>query len=105
MEDMQWTGQKQYNAAQLEDWTVDGELAGQFKTHGHLTVSYIADAFGSPIKQSTRARTTLADTPSHSSSRSTAPATWCPWTSPRTRPLSSRTGSRPALLASEKRGE
>ena len=38
MEALEWTGQKEYNAAQFIPWTVDGEIAGSYKTSGKLTV-------------------------------------------------------------------
>lgn len=41
MEALQWTGQKDYNAAELVDWKVDGKLAGKYKTSGNLSVSEV----------------------------------------------------------------
>jgi hypothetical protein len=39
MEELKWSGQDTYNAADLEEWVVDGKLAGEYKTAGILTVS------------------------------------------------------------------
>ena len=38
MEALEWTGQKDYNAAQFVPWKVDGEVAGIYKNSGNLTV-------------------------------------------------------------------
>ncbi|ORY35324.1 Alpha/Beta hydrolase protein [Naematelia encephala] len=38
MAEMPWTGQAAYLAAATEDWVVDGEVAGTFKTAGDLTL-------------------------------------------------------------------
>ncbi|WVN87339.1 uncharacterized protein L203_102517 [Cryptococcus depauperatus CBS 7841] len=44
MERMEWTGKVGYNAAQFEEWNVDGHRAGEFKTHGNLTMLKIRGA-------------------------------------------------------------
>lgn len=37
MEQLEWTGQEQYNAAKYNKWKVDGKHAGEYKTYGKLT--------------------------------------------------------------------
>ena len=39
LEALEWSGKEGYNAAQLDDWHVDGKEAGQYKNYGPLTVS------------------------------------------------------------------
>lgn len=81
MEKLHWSGQEEYNVAKLERWTVDGEVAGEYKTAGILTVSLVCDSSDS------------------SSSKYSVPATWCPWINPSTPRRSSTTGSTPVKSA------
>lgn len=41
MERLEWSGRAGYNAAEFNDWIVDGHRAGEFKTYGNLTVSLL----------------------------------------------------------------
>ena len=38
MAEMGWSGQEGYLAASTEDWLVDGQVSGSFKTFGPLAV-------------------------------------------------------------------
>lgn len=38
MDEMPWTGRNGYLAAPVEEWRVDGTLAGEYKTFGDLSV-------------------------------------------------------------------
>lgn len=39
LENLEWTGQRGYNAEDLADWKVNGKVAGSYKTYGNLSVS------------------------------------------------------------------
>lgn len=39
--DLSGLEKKGYNAADFNDWVVDGHRAGEFKTYGNLTVSLL----------------------------------------------------------------
>jgi hypothetical protein len=39
MAEMPWSGRQGYLDAETVDWNVEGELAGNYKTYGDLTVS------------------------------------------------------------------
>lgn len=38
MEKLEWSGKKGFNAEQLEDWSVDGQVAGSYKSYKNLSV-------------------------------------------------------------------
>ncbi|KIR37376.1 cathepsin A (carboxypeptidase C) [Cryptococcus deuterogattii MMRL2647] len=44
MERLEWSGKEGYNAADFNDWVVDGHRAGEFKTYGNLTMLKIRGA-------------------------------------------------------------
>ncbi|OCF45215.1 cathepsin A (carboxypeptidase C) [Kwoniella heveanensis CBS 569] len=44
MEALEWTGKESYNAAQFADWSVNGDVAGTYKTSGNLTMLKIRGA-------------------------------------------------------------
>lgn len=66
---LEWTGKEGYAQAETVNWKVDGKVAGDFKTHGNLTVGLGAN--------SSHDRALM----SRSSSGSSRRDTWCPSTS------------------------
>ena len=43
-EDLEWSGQQGYRKAPLENWTVGGHKAGEFRHYGHLTYAIVDEA-------------------------------------------------------------
>lgn len=41
MERLEWSGKKGYNAEEFGEWKVGGKVAGKYKTHENLSVSYL----------------------------------------------------------------
>jgi hypothetical protein len=39
MERLEWSGKKGFNAEELEEWKVDGKVAGSYKSYKNLSVS------------------------------------------------------------------
>ena len=38
MERLEWSGKKGFNAEELEEWEVDGKVAGSYKSYKNLSV-------------------------------------------------------------------
>lgn len=47
MERLQWSGKSGFNAEELEEWKVDGKVAGSYKSYKNLSVSLITAHLGS----------------------------------------------------------